>query len=113
MKKLVPTIVFASMGLVLLTGGCGAFPKSTFKGGDGAFEVGGPSGLVAGTWSVTVPDSSKGCYWERLRDNSGKDSSVILSGHAKPGAKISVEIMPDDKIFYTEACGSWVLGTKN
>lgn len=66
-----------------------------------------PSEVKPGTYRATVPQSSSGCYWERLRGTSGQFADIIANGLANPGAKVTVTIRSSDKAFKSEGCGDW------
>jgi len=72
---------------------------------DGTFDV--PNEVAPGTY--TAPDSSSGCYWERLKGTSGEFSDLLANDN--PAGPTVVTILKTDKAFSTRNCGSWVSGT--
>jgi hypothetical protein len=69
---------------------------------DGTFLVG--KELTPGTYRT---DGGSGCYWARLSGLTG-DLEDILSNNFGGGQQV-VTILPSDKAFKTNSCGSWEL----
>jgi hypothetical protein len=74
-------------------------PKRVF--GDGVWLVG--RDIAAGTYTTST---AHGCYWERDRDLTGGLNS-ILANDLPSGSHTVVTILPSDKAFDSERCGTW------
>lgn len=72
---------------------------------DGVWEV--PGEVKPGTYRTTVPEDSRNCYWERLRDFEDKIDSIIANDNVKPGTRTIVTIGKTDMGFHAEGCGTW------
>lgn len=70
--------------------------------GDGTWIVG--SDIPAGTYRTSGSDS---CYWERLSGFGGTFAEIIAN--ANPDGQVVVTILPTDKGFTSERCGTWVM----
>jgi hypothetical protein len=81
--------------------------------GDGTWRVGTKAKMVApGNYETT---GGVGCYWERDQNLTGTESAILASDDLSgPGV---VTILPTDKEFKTENCGTWsplpVTGTQS
>ena len=78
----------------------GSIARVTF--GDGVHEVGG-DGTEPGTYSNS--DSSRGCYWARLRGFGGEIGDIIANGFSY-SIQI-VTIRSSDLGFESDDCGTW------
>lgn len=74
--------------------------------GDGQWQV--PSQVKPGKYRTTVPDTSVGCYWQRLRGFSGEFDDIIANGLGHPGQQVVVTIAKTDAGFDSQRCGTWV-----
>jgi len=73
--------------------------------GDGTYSIGNGSGQVpTGTYRST---GGSDCYWARLSDLTGSDSSIIASNELS-GPDV-VTILSSDAGFQTQGCGTWSL----
>ncbi len=63
--------------------------------------------VLPGTYRATVPQDSVACYYARLKDVKGGADSIIANGIGQPGEKVSVTILPEDKAFQAQGCGTW------
>lgn len=73
---------------------------------EGVNEVG--VDVKAGQWKSVVPEDSPGCYWARLRNDSGDFDSIITNENVDPGGRVSVTIKKSDKFFEIAGdCGEW------
>jgi uncharacterized protein (DUF2141 family) len=79
-------------------------PKATSIG-EGTWAVG--IDIAAGTYAVTVPADSVGCYWQRSKNFSGDLGSIIANQNVEPGARATVTIRSGDKAFKSTGCGTW------
>ncbi len=68
--------------------------------GDGTYLVG--NDVQPGTYHTT---GGSGCNWQRLSDVSG-DYDAVLAWEW-PDGQAYVEILPTDRAFTTEDCGTW------
>ncbi len=64
------------------------------KMGAGVWVVG--LEIEVGSYTTTVPENSKGCYWARLRNFLSEPSSIISSSLLTPKAKGRLTIKPTD-----------------
>lgn len=69
--------------------------------GDGTYTVG--KTVKAGTYRAVGPSSF--CYWERLKGFSGDLDDIIANNTT--GDPSVVTILPTDKGFRTDGCGTW------
>jgi hypothetical protein len=95
------------MGKRLLTVGSIAIMAILLAGcfGDGTYSIGNSSGQVpAGTYRST---GGSDCYWARLSDLTGSDSSIIAN-NLLSGQDV-VTILSSDAGFQTQGCGTWSL----
>jgi hypothetical protein len=77
---------------------------------DGQYEVGVTGGTIqAGKYKTSVPESSWGCYWERLKDFDSAFTSIIANDIVSPGTQAIVVIKSSDKGFKSSGCGTWHL----
>lgn len=77
-------------------------------GGEGIYGVGSElSELSAGTYRTAGPSPAAfdNCYWERSRDTSGQQKSVIASGLATGPATVTIK--PTDRAFKSSGCQTW------
>ena len=73
--------------------------------GDGTYSIGnGSSQVPAGTYRST---GGSECYWARLSDLTGSDSSVIANSFLS--GQDAVTILSSDAGFHTQGCGTWSL----
>lgn len=72
---------------------------------DGTYEVG--VDVEPGRYKTVVPDDSFGCYWARLKDDSGEFESIITNENGEPGSRMSVTIKKSDGFFESRNCGEW------
>jgi hypothetical protein len=93
------------------TEGCGEWvpaptsgPKATTIG-PGTWAVG--IDIAPGTYAVTVPTDSSGCYWQRTKNFSGDLNSIIANENVDAGARATVTIKLTDKGFKSSGCGTW------
>ncbi len=63
--------------------------------------------IQPGTYSVTVPNGSPGCTWERNASTDGTASSVLEAGVGAEGQALVVSIRATDKVFQSQGCGVW------
>jgi hypothetical protein len=95
------------MGRRLLTIGSIAVMAILLAGcfGDGTYSIGNGTGQVpAGTYRST---GGSNCYWARLSDLTGSDSSIIANS-LMSGPDV-VTILSSDGGFQTQGCGTWSL----
>jgi hypothetical protein len=78
-------------------------PRTRFA--DGIWTVG--KDLKAGRYKTTVPTDVFSCHWERMRNAGGTTQSTIEEGLNRPGTTVTVTILPGDKLFKSELCGTW------
>lgn len=69
---------------------------------DGTYMVG--SDILAGTWRAT---GGSLCYWARKSTLTG-DLGSIIDNNLASGQQL-VTILPGDKAFETQGCGTWEL----
>jgi hypothetical protein len=83
----------------------GAAPVPGQIGGEGIYGVG--ADLQPGTYRTAGPSPAAfdNCYWERSRDTSGQQRSVIASGVVS--GPFTVTIKGTDKAFKTSGCETW------
>jgi len=63
------------------------------------------SQIAAGSYRANV---QSGCYWERLRDFSGRVSGIIANEYVSSAGQQSITIQPSDAGFSAdEDCGGW------
>lgn len=86
-------------------GSMGAAPVPGQIGGEGIYGVG--ADLQPGTYRTAGPSPAAfdNCYWERSRDTSGQQRSVIASGVVS--GPFTVTIKGTDKAFKTSGCETW------
>ncbi|GAB3749995.1 hypothetical protein [Microlunatus parietis] len=72
---------------------------------DGTYEVG--VDVEPGRYKTVVPDDSFGCYWARLKDDSGEFEAIIANENGEPGSRMSVTIKKSDGFFESRNCGEW------
>ena len=53
-----------------------------------------------------VPEDSSGCYWEKLKDDSGGLDSIIANGEVNAGGRVSITLKRG-QFFQSEDCGTW------
>jgi hypothetical protein len=78
-------------------------PRATF--GDGTWLVG--TDITPGQYRTTVPATSDGCYWVRLKGTSGAVSDIIGNGSGQTGTPVVVTIVGTDAAFNARGCGTW------
>ena len=78
-----------------------AGPATTIRK-DGTYMVG--TQIEPGTWQAT---GGSFCYWERMKDLTGGFGSILDNG-LESGQQL-VTILPTDKAFKTQGCGTWTL----
>jgi hypothetical protein len=73
--------------------------------GEGVYGVG--SDLQPGTYRTAgpTPAAFDNCYWERSRDTSGQQKSVIANGIVT--GPVTVTIKRTDRAFKTSGCENW------
>jgi hypothetical protein len=90
---------------------CGTWvvaPKAGKKAksfGSGVWAVG--IDIAVGTYTVTVPGSSSGCYWARTKNFLGELDSIISNDSIDAGDKATVTVKSTDKGFQSKDCGTW------
>jgi hypothetical protein len=77
-------------------------PESTMD--EGTYEIG--VDVKPGRYKTRVPEDSPGCYWERLKDDSGGLDSIIANGDVNAGGRVSIRVKRGD-FFLSEDCGTW------
>jgi hypothetical protein len=79
--------------------------KSTME--EAIYEIG--VDAKPGRYKTRVPeDSIIGCYWERMKDDTGDFDSLLANGELEAGALASVTVKTGD-FFSSEDCGPWTL----
>lgn len=63
--------------------------------------------IAPGTYAVTVPDDSSGCYWERMRNLAGGFDAILANDNVDAGARATATIKSSDKGFKSSGCGTW------
>lgn len=63
--------------------------------GSGVFEV--PKEFAPGTYMVTAPGSTFGCYWARLKSPSDKTSAIIYGNTVTRGGLSQFTVTSTDK----------------
>lgn len=100
---------FFLAGVLLATSACGPdqpappAPLWTTTYGDGVYRPG--SDTAYGTWATTVPDDATDCYWEVY---GADDRTRRANGTGRPGATITIHLIPGDQRFITHECGTWI-----
>jgi len=79
-------------------------PESESTMDEGTYEIG--VDAKPGQYKTQVPESSSGCYWERLKDDRGGFDSIIANDNVNPGARASVTVK-DGEFFNSHGCGTW------
>jgi len=85
-------------------------PKKTTEPGpertmeEGTYEIG--VDAKPGRYKTRVPEDSSGCYWEKLKDDSGGLNSVIANGEVNAGGRVSITLK-HGQFFMSEDCGTW------
>lgn len=74
------------------------------KLGSGTLIVG--VDIQPGTYTATVTDSTGG-YWERDKDTTGSDDSIVANDNVDFGDKATVTISARDKAFKSTGFGPW------
>jgi hypothetical protein len=77
-------------------------PESTME--EGTYEIG--VDAKQGRYKTRVPEDSSGCYWEKVKDDSGTLSSVIANGEVNAGGRVSITLKRG-QFFLSEDCGTW------
>jgi len=62
--------------------------------------------IQPGTYTATVTDSSGG-YWQRMKDTTGGDDSILANDNVDFGDKAVVTISASDKAFESNGFGLW------
>ena len=78
-------------------------PESTMD--EGTYEIG--VDAKPGRYKTRVPEDSAGCYWEKLKDDSGGLNSVIANGEVNAGGRVSITLKRSE-FFLSEDCGTWI-----
>jgi hypothetical protein len=78
-------------------------PESTME--EGTYEIG--VDAKPGRYKTRVPEDSSGCYWEKLKDDSGGLDSVIANGEVNAGGRVSITLKRGE-FFMAEDCGTWI-----
>jgi hypothetical protein len=91
-------VVAVAVCAISVTGIATASSVRTF--GDGTYIV----GKTVAPGSYRAPGGSN-CYWERDRNFSGGDNSIIAND--TPAGPTLTTISPSDKGFQTSGCGRW------
>ena len=78
--------------------------KSTMD--EGTYEIG--VDAKPGRYKTQVPESSPGCYWARMKDDSGGLSSIIANDNVSPGALVSITVKQGE-FFKSDGCGTWTM----
>ncbi|MET8152732.1 hypothetical protein ACIBSW_20965 [Actinoplanes sp. NPDC049668] len=79
-------------------------PKATtFGEGTWAVDI----DIAPGTYAVTVPADSSGCYWERMKSLSGGLGGIVANNNVDAGSRATVTIKSSDKGFKSSGCGTW------
>jgi hypothetical protein len=71
---------------------------------DGTYEIG--VDAKPGRYKTRVPEDSSGCYWEKMKDDSGGFNSLIANGEVNPGGRVSITLKRGE-FFNSEDCGTW------
>jgi hypothetical protein len=71
---------------------------------EGTYEIG--VDAKPGRYKTRVPESSSGCYWERLKDDRGGFNSIIANDNVNSGARASVTVKRGE-FFNSKDCGTW------
>jgi hypothetical protein len=79
-------------------------PKATTFG-EGTWAVN--IDIAPGTYAVTVPDDSNGCYWERMSNLYGGLGAIRANENVEAGARATATIKSSDKGFKSHGCGTW------
>ena len=97
----------AAAGAKTTAGAKSAAPKSAApKGiGNGTLIVG--KDIQPGTYKALATDELGG-YWEREKDTSGSDDSILANDNVDQGDQAVVTILPTDKAFKSSGMGGWV-----
>lgn len=77
-------------------------PGSTMN--EGTYEIG--VDAKPGRYKTRVPQDSSGCYWEKMKDDSGRFNSLIANGEVNPGGRVSITLKRGE-FFNSEDCGTW------
>jgi len=77
-------------------------PGSTMD--EGTYEIG--VDAEPGRYKTRVPQDSSGCYWEKMKDDSGGFNSLIANGEVNPGGRVSITLKRGE-FFNSEDCGTW------
>jgi hypothetical protein len=77
-------------------------PGSTMN--EGTYEIG--VDAKPGRYKTRVPQDSAGCYWEKMKDDSGGFNSLIANGEVNPGGRVSITLKRGE-FFNSEDCGTW------
>jgi hypothetical protein len=85
------------------TAAAAAGPATSF--GDGIYEVN--VDIAPGTYKTRVPETSRNCYWERMKDFSGGVGSIAANDNLDPGSPATVRIAKSDAGFKSSGCGTW------
>lgn len=72
---------------------------------EGMNEVG--VDVKPGRYRTVAPADGSGCYWARLKDDTGSGDDIIANDITDPGARVSVTIKKSDGFFESNGCGEW------
>lgn len=86
-------------------GGASSGPSAATSFDEGQALVG--QDVVPGLYAALVPESSEGCWWERLENLDARYSDSVAAGEAAAGARVVVEVMDTDEAFRSTGCGPW------
>jgi hypothetical protein len=78
--------------------------KSTMN--EGTYEIG--VDAKPGRYKTQVSESSPGCYWARMKDDSGGLNSIIANDNVNPGARVSITVKQGE-FFKSDGCGTWTM----
>ncbi|AWI32740.1 hypothetical protein [Streptomyces tirandamycinicus] len=61
--------------------------------------------LAPGTYKTKGPDSAGGCYWARMSDASGSNSSILANDYTTGSAIVELK---EGDFFKTSGCKPWL-----
>ena len=110
-RRILPLLLVSALGACATGGGDGS-SVSTTAGADtsvaamdeGTYEIG--VDAEPGRYKTRVPEDSSGCYWEKMKDDSGGFNSLIANGEVNPGGRVSITLKRGE-FFNSEDCGTW------
>ena len=65
-------------------------------------------GRTAGPLQGPGSQDSSGCYWARMKDDSGELDSIIANDNVNPGARVSITVKRGE-FFNSNGCGTWTM----